>query len=141
MPVALALIDDAANGLGIERAADAVHDDLADRDLAFDWLVACFEINRGGHAAQFALAELVLGEAAEQCLRLVRREACVLEKAGPFTAATEFLGRCPGFAFKQRILRGERREEQFRAGQRRRLHRGLGAHMQRIGLRPRGPRC
>ena len=69
--IALALINDAANCLRIERASYAVHDDLRNGKLSSDRLVAGLEINGRRHAAQFARSEFVLGQAAEQRLRLV----------------------------------------------------------------------
>src|SRR5208337_3357763 len=85
--ITFALIHHAANGLRIKRASDAVHDDLRDCQLASDRLVAGLEINRGRHAAQFARAEFVLGQAAEQRLGLLWRKARILEKARPLTAS------------------------------------------------------
>jgi len=73
MTVALALIDDAADGFRIEGAADAVHDDLGHSDLTLARFVARLEIDRGSQAPQLARPELVLCELAKKRLRLLGR--------------------------------------------------------------------
>ena len=65
MAITLALVNHATNRFWIEWTADAIYNDLSDRDLTFDRLVARFEVNRGGHAAQLAGAKLVLRQPAE----------------------------------------------------------------------------